>query len=81
MRIFGLAASLSCPFLASSIYFPCPQLSPFLTLNIINHELLHLIHNLCPHLSRSTPLHKTLAADHYFRNGFFANGVKLRKFE
>lgn len=70
---YHLFSPLSCPFPFHS-FLPIlnsPQLSSrgsFLYLNSTSPELLHcLMQTLCPHLSDSTPLRKTLLADYYLR--------------
>ena len=52
-----------------------PQVFPFLQLNTNNSDLsLRIIQTLCLHLSRSTPLRKTLTINHYLRIEYFQQG-------
>ena len=63
---FPSLLSLSASFL--SPYFQLSSRGSFLYLNLTSPELLHcLTQTLCPHLSDSTPLRKTLLADHCLR--------------
>ena len=60
--------------LSSSFLFPLHFSSSLsiLQLNTINYDLhLRIIQTLCLHLSNSTPLNKTLTANHYLRIEYF----------
>ena len=68
--------------LSSSFLFPFTSSSSlaFLQLNTINYDLhLRIIQTLCLHLSRSTPLRKTLTVNHYLCIEYFLHLSSLNR--
>ena len=70
MRMFSRPCLSFLPLLSLSALLP--QVFPFIKLITFGYDLHFLIiQNLCLHLSRSTPLRKTLTVNHYLRSEYF----------